>query len=93
MRLIFIPVCFFTAYYTHIINGSVVEHATSIVGEQFTAKMCAQSCYTNTDFVCNSFYFCSGNSQCLLSKQNVPNGSKTNIVPGCEAYSSKYSLN
>ena len=92
-RLILIPVFFLTAYFTHIINGSVVEHATSIAGDVFTAKSCAQSCYTNTDFVCNSFYFCSGSSQCLMSKQNVPNEPKTNIVPGCDAYSSEYSIN
>ena len=50
---------------------------------------CASACY-NANFICNSFYYCSGaDRQCLLSKENVPNGPDAKQDAGCQPYSSK----
>ena len=80
----------FTGYYTYVREGSVVKNPEGVYDSIQNLDSCVRLCYTNTDFVCNSFYYCPNEMQCLFSKQNVPNIPAPATPYACQAYSSKY---
>ena len=79
----------FIGYYTYVQQGSVPEHPEGVYDEIQNLDACLQLCYTSTSFVCNSFYYCPNELQCLFSKQHVPNTPAIKSADACQAYSSK----
>ena len=80
-----------TDYFTKVTGGGVPNSPDAVYDSSYTGSVgvCASACY-NANFVCNSFYFCSGSvSQCLLSKANVPTGPDAKKDVGCQPYSRK----
>ena len=80
----------FIGYFTYVQQGSVPEHPEGVYDEIQNLDACLQLCYTSTSFVCNSFYYCPNELQCLFSKQHVPNTPAIKSADACQAYSSKY---
>ena len=80
----------FIGYYTYVQQGSVPAHPEGVYDEIQNLDACLQLCYTSTSFVCNSFYYCPNELQCLFSKQHVPNTPAIKSADACQAYSSKY---
>ena len=75
-------------------NGTVPEHidkVLSLLGGE-GVQQCLDVCLDHKDFRCNSFYYCPDSSQCLLSKDPVPDGDGATTAQRCSSYSSKGSL-
>ncbi|XP_045160097.2 uncharacterized protein LOC123525262 isoform X2 [Mercenaria mercenaria] len=61
-------------YFTRMRSGYVPEHVDKVEAVPESPSECATSCFSNTDFMCNSFYVCVASNQCLLSAKHVPDG-------------------
>lgn len=70
-------------------TGYVPEKVDKVVSVPESPSQCAATCFSNTDFVCNSFYVCTGSNQCLLSMHHVPDGPNQTHTT-CISYSSKF---
>jgi uncharacterized membrane protein len=78
-----------TVYFTRLKSGYVPEHVDKVVTVPQSPSQCAATCFSNTDFICNSFYVCTSSNQCLLSIQHVPDGANQEHTT-CISYSSKF---
>ncbi|KAL4235610.1 hypothetical protein ACF0H5_004006 [Mactra antiquata] len=77
-------------YFTYIRNGYVPARVDQVVSGSHSVTQCASTCFSNNKFQCNSFYYCSLSSQCLMSNNNVllsPNGAPHRSISGCVSYS------
>ena len=80
-----------SGYFTRVTNGGVPDTPDAVYDNSNTGNVgtCASACY-NANFICNSFYFCTGaQRQCLLSRANVQNGPDAKQDVGCQPFSSK----
>ncbi|XP_060602473.1 uncharacterized protein LOC132755602 [Ruditapes philippinarum] len=73
-------------YFTRLKSGYVPEHVDKVVTVPQSPSQCAATCFSNTDFICNSFYVCTSSNQCLLSIQHVPDGANQEHTT-CISYS------
>ena len=79
----------FVVYFTKTPINDLPQHADRVFTISHEEE-CADTCLLETTMQCNSFYFCPKSSQCLLSRQHVPDGPGVVTVADCFSYSSKF---